>query len=84
MDNEGLSEFSEQYRGKDFTEREGISEFSGNFNGFGELPEDLRGMGPVSTPDGTFIPGFEGDIYSTSYTTGFSTGTGGRTSLFGP
>ena len=53
---------------KDFTEREseGFSE------GFGELPEDLRGMGPVSLPDGSFYPGFEGDIYSTSYSTGIA------------
>jgi hypothetical protein len=52
---------------KDFTEREGLGEFS---QGFGELPEDLRGMGPVSLPDGTFLPGSEGDVYARSYTTG--------------
>jgi len=34
--------------------------------GFGELPEDLRGMGPISLPDGSFMPGFEGDVYSTT------------------
>ncbi len=55
---------------KEFTEREGLSDFSG---GFGELPEDLRGMGPISLPNGAFIPGSEGDMYSQSYTTGFST-----------
>lgn len=72
MENEGLSDFSDQYQGQDFTEREGTPAFSG----FGELPEDLRGMGPVSMPDGTFMPGAEGDIYSTSYSTGFPTGAG--------
>lgn len=72
MNNDGLSDFSDQYQGKEFTERDGQSAFSG----FGELPEDLRGMGPVSMPDGTFLTGSEGDIYSTSYTTGFSAGGG--------
>lgn len=72
MENDGLSDFSDQYQGQEFTERDGGSAFSG----FGELPEDLRGMGPVSMPDGTYIPGSEGDIYSTSYSTGFSTGAG--------
>lgn len=48
---------------REFTERE-LPDFSG-FGEFGELPEDLRGMGPISLPDGTFLPGFEGDIYST-------------------
>jgi len=45
---------------KDFIERE----FSG-FGDFGELPEDLRGAGALSLPDGTFLPGLEADIYST-------------------
>jgi len=49
---------------REFTERE-LPDFSG-FGEFGELPEDLRGMGPVSLPDGTFLPGFEGDVYQTS------------------
>jgi len=48
---------------KEFTERE-LPDFEG-FGEFGELPEDLRGMGPVSLPDGSFLPGFEGDIYAT-------------------
>ena len=48
---------------QEFIERE-LPDFSG-FGEFGELPEDLRGMGPISLPDGTFLPGFEGDIYST-------------------
>lgn len=50
---------------KEFIERE-----SGFSDGFGELPEDLRGMGPISIPDGTFISGSEGDMYSSSYSTG--------------
>lgn len=45
---------------KDFTERE-FSEFSG----FGELPDDLRGMGENSTPCHT-TPGNERDIYTTN------------------
>lgn len=48
---------------REFTERE-LPDFSG-FGEFAELPEDLRGMGPISLPDGSFIPGFEGDIYAT-------------------
>jgi len=44
---------------KDFVEREG-------FEGFGELPEDLRGSSSISLPDGTFIPGSELDSYSTN------------------
>jgi len=51
--------FGDQYLGKDFTERE-TSEVSG----FGELPDDLRGMVPTQLPDGTFIPGFEMDSYA--------------------
>jgi len=70
--NDGKSDFSDQYQGKDFTERDGMSDFSG---GFGELPEDLRGMGPISLPDGTFMLSSEGDVYSTSYSTGLSSGT---------
>ena len=54
---------------KEFTEREGLSDFSG---GFGELPEDLRGMGPISLPDGSYLPGSEGDMFSASYSTGFT------------
>lgn len=50
---------------REFTERE-LSDFSG-FNDFGELPEDLRGMGPVTLPDGSFLPGLEGDIYGSVY-----------------
>jgi len=73
MGHEELSDFSDQYQGQDFTERDmGESAFSG----FGELPEDLRGMGPISSPDGGFYTGMEGDVYSTSYSTGFATGTG--------
>lgn len=44
---------------KDFIEREG-------FEGFGELPEDLRGAGAISLPDGSFLPGWEMDSYSTN------------------
>jgi len=49
---------------REFTERE-LPDFSG-FGEFAELPEDLRGMGPISLPDGSFLPGFEGDIYQTT------------------
>lgn len=44
---------------RDFTQREG-------FEGFGELPEDLRGAGAISLPDGTYLPGMELDGYSTN------------------
>jgi hypothetical protein len=44
---------------RDFIQREG-------FEGFGELPDDLRGAGSISLPDGTYIPGMEADSYSTS------------------
>ena len=43
---------------QEFTEREGFSDFKG----FGESPEDLRGMSPIVRPDGSFIPGIEADI----------------------
>ena len=76
MGQEGLSDFSDQYQGQEFTERDTGSAFSGGFGELGELPEDLRGMGPVSMPDGSFMPAPEGDIYSTSYSTGFATGAG--------
>ena len=46
---------------KEFTEREEASGFS-DFKGFGELPEDLKGMSPIVRPDGSFIPGIEADI----------------------
>ena len=72
MGHEELSDFSDQYQGQEFTERDTEAAFSG----FGELPEDLRGMGPVSMPDGSYMPGMEGDVYATSYTTGFITGDG--------
>jgi len=52
---------------KEFTERE-LPDFSG-LGDFAELPEDLRGMGPISTPEG-FIPGMEMDMFATSYSTG--------------
>lgn len=42
---------------KDFIEREA-------FEGFGELPEDLRGASPISLPAGGYIPGQEMDGYS--------------------
>jgi len=73
-DNE-LSDFSDQFLGKDLTERDGMSDFSG-FGDFAELPEDLRGMGTVRMPDGSFITGEEGDVYSTSYSTGTVTSVG--------
>jgi len=44
---------------REFVEREG-------FEGFGELPEDLRGAGAISLPDGTYLPGWEVDSYSTT------------------
>jgi len=50
---------------QEFTERE-LPDFSG-LGEFGELPEDLRGMGPISLPDGSFLPGFEGDVYQTGF-----------------
>ena len=64
---------------KEFTERE-----SGFSDGVGELPEDLRGMGPVSLPDGTYLPGMEGDVYSRSYTTGFTGVAGGNPGFVDP
>lgn len=50
---------------RDFIEREGLGGFDG-FGDFGELPEDLRGSGAVSMPDGSYIPGYEADTYSTA------------------
>lgn len=47
---------------RDFVQREGFE----GFGEFGELPEDLRGAGAISLPDGTYIPGSEYDSYSTS------------------
>jgi len=46
---------------KEFTEREETSGFS-DFKGFGEYPEDLRGMSPIVRPDGSIMPGVEADI----------------------
>jgi hypothetical protein len=74
MMNDGLSDFSDQYLGKDLTERDGMSDIPNP--GLGELPEDLRGMGPVRLPDGSFTAGMEGDMYSTSYATGMMTTVG--------
>jgi len=45
---------------RDFVERENFE----GFQGFGELPEDLRGAGAIELPDGTYIPGSEIDMYS--------------------
>ena len=48
----------------DFIEREHFAEFGG----FGELPEDLRGMGPSgpqTAADGSFVTPLEGDAYQT-------------------
>lgn len=50
---------------KEFTERE-LGDFS-DFNNFGELPEDLRGMGPITLPGGDFLPGMEGDVYGSVF-----------------
>lgn len=45
---------------REFTEREGFE----GFGDLGDLPEDLRGLGPVSFPDGTGL--IEGDMFSLS------------------
>jgi len=45
----------------DFIERE-FQDFS---PGLGDLPDDLRSSGPITIPDGSFIPPIEGDSYAT-------------------
>ena len=52
---------AEKEEEQEFTEREETSGFS-DFKGFGEYPEDLRGMSPIVRPDGSFMPGVEADI----------------------
>lgn len=48
--------------GQEFTERE-----TPDFNGFGDLPEDLRATGPVSIPDVGYVIGSGQEVYGTPY-----------------